>query len=82
MQTKFSMCMPSMVEPVANVFQSPLFFFSSSASQNFPLHFWPPDNNPSIFIATATCTFRTQRPSAFSFPHYFEELEILILRIK
>ncbi|KNZ63081.1 hypothetical protein VP01_1190g1 [Puccinia sorghi] len=47
----FWMCMPSMCENLANVFQSPLFLFSSAASQKLIPHFCPPKNNPPILIA-------------------------------
>ncbi|KNZ57303.1 hypothetical protein VP01_218g1 [Puccinia sorghi] len=47
----FWMCMPSIGEPLANVFQSPLFVFSSAESQKFLPHFFPANNNSPIFIA-------------------------------
>lgn len=54
---RFWMCMPSMGEPLANAFQSPLFFFSSASSQTFLPHFCPPNNNPPIFLAYSNSHF-------------------------
>ena len=53
----FWMCMPSMGEPLANDFECPLFFFSSSSSQTFLPHFCPPNNNPPIFLAFSNSHF-------------------------
>ena len=45
------MSMPSMGDVMANAFQTPVFFFSTSWSQTFFPHFAAPNNNPPIFLA-------------------------------
>jgi hypothetical protein len=45
------MIMPSMADPMANVFETPVFFFSEHFSQTSFPHFTAPNNNPPIIIA-------------------------------
>ena len=45
------MMMPTMAEPLANAFQTPVFFYSQHYSQTTFPHFCAPNNNPPIIIA-------------------------------
>ena len=45
------MSMPTAGDLIANTFKAPVFFWSTSYSQTFFPHFFPPNDNPPIFIA-------------------------------
>ena len=45
------MSMPTTGDLLANAFETPVFFWSTSYSQTFFPHFIPPNNNPPIFLA-------------------------------
>ena len=45
------MSIPTAGDLIANTFKTPVFFWSTSYSQSFFPHFFPPNDNPPIFIA-------------------------------
>ncbi|KNZ55651.1 hypothetical protein VP01_2622g1 [Puccinia sorghi] len=70
-------CIPSIGETFADVFQSNIFFSSSSLSKTIFLYFYPPKNTPPPFFLLTESPlfgFRNQRPSFLSFSYFFVEL--------
>lgn len=72
------MSLPSMGECMANTFQTPVFFFSSTWSQTFLPYFCPPNKNPLIFLALIPSAshfvaLQLKNPSIFPDPQLLKE---------